>query len=374
MKKLASVILMLLAVNTFAQNEPNVINTAAPFLSFSVSSQMTGLGEIGVVTTENNFISGVQENPALLKGDKRIDGFSVSQRSSFEETYYYSLSLIYSISDKWSVGYAYNYYDLGTFIWEEFDSIHSHNAKQYYHSLRLGYALTDNIGLGVGMKYFVDDIYPAEYFEDISIKPAKSYVFDIGLTYDRNIGLPNNYELLYGIGADIINLGPKVAYGHYQELEFIPTEFNVGVLLGASKYINKTKVGLNIMYQADKLLVPTRPEYDEDLNIIKGKDPDRTVFNALFSSFYDAPGGFKEETQEISHHFGTELYMNINNNIRGTLQYGRFAEHKYKGNRKYHTAGIGFEMKGFVVHYSLIFDWKDFKNEHTITISYILRK
>jgi hypothetical protein len=50
--------------------------------------------------------------------------------------------------------------------------------------------------------------------------------------------------------------------------------------------------------------------YDEESNIIDGKDPNVSVPVAIFQSFYDAPGGFSEEMQEFTQSFGHEYWYN----------------------------------------------------------------
>ena len=60
----------------------------------------------------------------------------------------------------------------------------------------------------------------------------------------------------------------------------------------------------------------------------------------MFQSFYDAPGGFKEEMHEIMYSVGAEYWYRKQFAIRA----GYFYEDKTKGNRKYFTAGIGFKL------------------------------
>ena len=79
-------------------------------------------------------------------------------------------------------------------------------------------------------------------------------------------------------------------------------------------------------------------------------DPNVSVPVAIFHSFYDAPGGFKEEMHEITYSIGTEYWYNNQFAIRG----GYFHEHETKGNRKYFTVGAGFRLKGFTIDFSYL--------------------
>ncbi|MGQ9619525.1 MAG: PorV/PorQ family protein, partial [Bacteroidales bacterium] len=100
----------------------------------------------------------------------------------------------------------------------------------------------------------------------------------------------------------------------------------------------------------NKLLVPTPPKYDPDRQIIAGKDPNVSVPVAIFRSFYDAPGGFKEEIKEITVSLGAEYWYNQQFAIRG----GYFYENETKGNRKYLTAGAGFRMNILEIDFSYL--------------------
>ena len=63
--------------------------------------------------------------------------------------------------------------------------------------------------------------------------------------------------------------------------------------------------------------------------------------SGAFGSFGDAPGGFKEELNELMYSAGAEYrYGDLL-----ALRAGYYNEHKTKGNRKYLTAGFGLKYK-----------------------------
>jgi coproporphyrinogen III oxidase-like Fe-S oxidoreductase len=66
-------------------------------------------------------------------------------------------------------------------------------------------------------------------------------------------------------------------------------------------------------------------------------------------SFYDAPGGFREEMHEIMHKVGTEVRINYQNKLYAAIRMGRIMEHSTKGNRKFNTIGIGVGAFGFTL-------------------------
>jgi len=96
--------------------------------------------------------------------------------------------------------------------------------------------------------------------------------------------------------------------------------------------------------------VPTPPIYDEESNIIDGKDPNVSVPVAIFQSFYDAPGGFSEEMKEFTQSVGVEYWYNQQFAIRT----GYYNEARDKGNRKYFTVGAGFRLSIFSLDFSYL--------------------
>ena len=63
----------------------------------------------------------------------------------------------------------------------------------------------------------------------------------------------------------------------------------------------------------------------------------------MIKSFSDAPGGFKEELQEIQWSIGAEYIYHDQFSLRA----GYHHESENKGNRKYFTVGGGFRMNVF---------------------------
>jgi hypothetical protein len=96
-------------------------------------------------------------------------------------------------------------------------------------------------------------------------------------------------------------------------------------------------------------LVPTRPlsEIDEagEMNNRMDEYNDISSIGGIFKSFGDAPGGFKEEMQEIVWSLGLEYVYNN----QFSLRTGYSNENEYKGNRRYVTFGAGFRTKSFQI-------------------------
>jgi hypothetical protein len=110
-------------------------------------------------------------------------------------------------------------------------------------------------------------------------------------------------------------------------------------------------------------MVPTPPIYavddstgqpikDQNGNyvIAKGKDPNRGLVNGMFTSFADAPGGFKEELKEINYSIGIEYWYDNQFAVRA----GYFHEPRTKGNRQYFTLGAGLRYSVFGLDFAYL--------------------
>jgi len=112
---------------------------------------------------------------------------------------------------------------------------------------------------------------------------------------------------------------------------------------------NKLSFGIEV----NKLLVPT-PPVDANGNITDSTAlvnyRSKSVVGSWFSSFGDAPGGFKEELKEFQVSIGAEYSYNNQFSVRA----GYFYEDKTKGNRKYFTMGVGVKYNIFGLNFSYL--------------------
>ena len=139
----------------------------------------------------------------------------------------------------------------------------------------------------------------------------------------------------------------KVSYDHGANYAYLPTNLRLGAqfMFPLADY-NTLAVGLDL----NKLLVPTMPrERDYDMDTIEGqidyeeaKEKWETMspITGIFKSFSDAPGGAKEEFQEITWSFGAEYAYNQQFFARLGYNY----EAASKGGRSYFTFGAGFSL------------------------------
>ena len=164
--------------------------------------------------------------------------------------------------------------------------------------------------------------------------PGASVAADVSAYYRTPIELTTGKGQL-ALGLNLSNLGSKITYDKNATNNFIPTNLRLG---GSFDYDIDEYQRFSVSADVNKLLVPTRnPDFSEDYY------NNMSSMSGLFQSFNDAPGGGKEELQEISWSVGAEYAYNKQFFVRA----GYFNENEYKGNRKYFTAGAGFKLNVF---------------------------
>ena len=200
---------------------------------------------------------------------------------------------------------------------------------------------------GIAFRFIYSNLTGGTYSGGDATKAGTSFAADIaGYYHNEDLSLFGKDAEL-GFGVNFSNIGSKMSYSDDQKSDFIPMNLKLGTA-GTLNLDNYNKITLAIDF--NKLLVPTPPVYNNDMEIIDGKDPNVSVPVAIFQSFYDAPGGFSEEIREITSSIGVEYWYNEQFAIRA----GYFHENESKGNRKYFTAGAGFKLKGFEIDFSYL--------------------
>ena len=139
-------------------------------------------------------------------------------------------------------------------------------------------------------------------------KPGISFAADISGYYQKDITIFDK-DGLWAFGLNFSNIGSKMSYSDAQTSDFIPMNMRLGTAGTIDLDSHNT---LTLTLDLNKLLVPTPPIYYNKAtsdSIVAGKDPNVSVPVAIFQSFYDAPGGFKEEMHEISYAIGFRILV-----------------------------------------------------------------
>ncbi len=247
----------------------------------------------------------------------------------------------YRVGDYGALSGSLRYFSLGeVFTADESDM----TVNPYEMSFDVAYSrmLSETFSMGVGLRWIYSDLR-YDYSEDS--KPASAFAADIALYYNNYVMLGSR-ECQLGLGATLTNLGSKISFYGDEESQFIPANLRLGasLMIPVDEYNRFT-----LAADANKLLVPTVPRQGVDesnsdyQDRVRREYSDISSIKGMFDSFSDAPGGFKEEMEEVQWSVGAEYVYHDQFSLRA----GYHHESQSKGNRKYFTVGGGFRMSVF---------------------------
>ena len=253
-----------------------------------------------------------------------------------------NLSGFYRIGDYSALSASLRYFGMG----EVTTTAGDYSFSPYEMAVDVAYSrlLTQTFSMGVAMRFILSNMNydPAQ---DAAL--GKAFAADISM-YRQGYFYAGNRECSMSWGISLSNIGTKINMGNSTHAEFLPTMLRLGINMTVpiNEY-NKFSFGAEVY----RLCIPTKPvqgEEESPEDYEKRLEEDYYSVSSIagiFKSFADAPGGFKEEMQELRWSFGAEYTYND----RFMLRAGYHYEDPHKGNRQYFTVGAGFHMSVFTV-------------------------
>lgn len=340
------------SAGAFAQDKLdmfNPVNTSVTSQMIAPDARAAGMGDVGVATDPD--VNSQYWNPAKYPFCISRAGVSLNYtpwlRQLVSDMDLAYLSGYYRIGDYSAVSASLRYFSLGE-VMTNYDSTtglsDGMTINPYEMSFDVAYSLmlSEKFSIAAAVRWIYSDL-TYNYTDDTS--PGSAFAADIACYYNNYINIGAR-ECQLGIGLNISNIGSKITFGGSEDREFIPTNMRLGVALMVpiDEYNRFT-----IAADANKLLVPTYPKQEEGESTeayqqrVQKDYYDVSSISGIFKSFGDAPGGFKEELQEVNWSVGAEYVYND----KFTLRAGYHHESENKGNRKYFTVGAGFRMSAF---------------------------
>jgi hypothetical protein len=370
MKKLSLVIITILLgiFNTQAQDEPNPITTAAPFLLIAPDARAGGLADMGAATSpdanaqhynaaknafgESQWQIGINYTPWLrnLTNDVSLTSAFVTNRIDEKSA--------------WSAGITY--FSLGSIDLTDDSgvSLGSENPNEFAFDGAYSMKLSENFSMGVGLRFIHSDL--TLRIENSEIQTINTFSADLSGYYQGDEVNYGNFNGRWRGGFNISNMGPKVELVVGGDESFIPTNLRLG---GGFDFILDNVNTITALVEFNKLLVPTPPIIDSETGeILEGKDDDVGFLQGMFQSFYDAPGGFSEELEEVTWSVGAEYMYDRTFAVRA----GYFHESEFKGDRQFFTLGAGFKFRSSTLDVSYLINASDVTNPLESTLRFSL--
>lgn len=347
-KKIIAVLLLLLTTVGVARaqkDEFNPIYTGVNSLGIAPDSRGGGMGDVGAATDPD--INSQYWNPAKYPFAISPAGISVSYTPWLSKLVN-DIALINAagytrIGDYQALSASIRYFTLGEVIVRSGADDTGYSIKPYELSFDMAYSrmLSETLSAAVALRFIYSDLA----FKEDDVSAGSAFAADMALYYNNYVMLGQR-ECLFSLGLNLSNMGSKISYDSGETSAFLPANFRFGgsLLIPVDEY-NTFAFSADI----NKLMVPTMPkkmegEADTDYrDRMQEEYYDQSPIKGIFKSWSDAPGGFKEELQEVQISVGAEYIYHNQFSIRA----GYHHEHKNKGNRKYFTAGAGFKMSVF---------------------------
>ena len=334
-----------------AQSNPdkerfNPILSGVPSLSIAPDARGGGMGDIGVASDPD--VNSQFWNPAKYAFMDGKAGFALSYTPWLRKLVN-DINLAYlagfwklGSEDQHAMSASFRYFTLGEVLVKHDQNDNGYTISPYELAVDLGYSLklSENFSSGVVLRYIYSDL---AWSEDDAISPGWAVAADIAGYYNKYV-VTGNSESRLSLGFNISNIGSKISYDNGANSVFLPTNLRLGTsfLFPVSDY---NTFAFNV--DLNKLLVPTPPDYESmttDERVQAKLDYQNiSPISGIFKSFSDAPGGLKEEFEEVMWSVGAEYGYNDQFFLRG----GYFHESQNKGNRKYFSLGAGFKMNVF---------------------------
>ena len=325
----------------------NPVNYAVISQTIAPDARGGGLGDVGAATDPD--VNSQYWNPAKYPFNISRAGVALNftpwLRSLVNDMNLAYLAGYYRIGDYSAVSASLRYFNMGEVFTSNPDvNSNAMTINPYEMSVDVAYSLmlSEKFSLAAAIRWIYSDMR-FDYTEDNS--PASAFAADIAAYYQNYINIGQR-ECQLGVGLNISNIGSKITFSGKEYGEFLPANMR----LGASLMIPIDEYNrITLAADANKYLVPTVPKQMEGEDNSEYEDrvhreyDDVSAISGIFKSFSDAPGGFKEELEEINYGLGAEYVYNDKFSLRA----GYHHESQSKGNRKYFTVGAGFKMNVF---------------------------
>lgn len=340
---------------TDGRDGSRVINTGVPFLLIAPDARSGAMGDAGVAISPD--ANSIHWNPAKLAFLEDATGLSLSY-SPWLQKLVPDISLAYlsayhRLDSRNTIGGSLRYFSLGQIQLTDFQGTNTGTYSPNEFALDGTFArkFGDKFSLGMAMRFIYSNLSNGQFATGQNVKAATALAADVSAYYKNETQLFNK-DARIAAGLNISNIGNKLSYVEGGSKVFLPTNLKLG---GAATVFLNDLNEFTFALDLNKLLVPSPPVYalnaSNQLYIAKGRDPsDLSVPAAIFGSFADAPGGFKEEMQEISYSTGAEYWYNR----QFALRAGYFYENPNKGDRQYFTLGAGLKYNVFNLDFAYL--------------------
>ncbi len=340
------------ADNDIKDNEFNPVHTGVTTLGITPDARGSAMGNLGAATDPD--INSQFWNPSKYAFAYSNGGLGISYtpwlRKLVNDIFLADLSGYMKLGsgDNQALSASFRYFSLGEVTSNDDVGTVIQTINPYELAFDVGYSrkLSEKFSMGVVLRYIYSDLSYDDVYSGEQNTAASAFAADLS-GYFVSYPMVGRNECQFAWGFNISNIGSKVSYNHGNNNAFLPTNLRLGAnfMFPLADY-NTLAFGLDL----NKLLVPAKPrssnydmdtqegqeQFEKDLDDWENMSP----ITGIFKSFSDAPGGIKEELQEINFSLGAEYAYNQQFFARA----GYYYENANKGGRSYFGIGAGFSL------------------------------
>ncbi len=346
------------------------ITTAVPFLMIGPDSRSGAMGDAGVALSPDANAQHWNASKLAFAEEEMAFAFSYSPwlRQLVDDMNLAYLTGYKKLNKTSAVGGSLRYFTLGDIIFtdETGQVIRPFRPAEFAVDVSYSLQLSSRWSGGLTARWINSNLTGGVNVSGADSRAANAFAVDLSTFYHNNDVTIGDMDADFAFGAVISNIGNKVSYTNTAQRDFLPMNLRTGLAL--TLHLDRYN-SFTFIYDANKLLVPSPPIYDQNRRdiILAGRDPNVGVAAGLFGSFTDAAGRpmrdengdpiinadgrleiepgsvLQEELREINHSFGVEYWYAKQFAVR----FGYFYEHPTKGNRQFFTAGFGFRYNIF---------------------------
>lgn len=343
---------LIFAQDDIKDNEFNPVNTGVTTLGIAPDARGSAMGNLGAATDPD--INSQYWNPSKYAFAYSSGGLGLSYtpwlRKLVNDIFLADLTGYWKVSsgDNQAISASLRYFSLGEVTMNDDTGATLQTINPYEMAIDVGYSrkLSEKFSMGVALRYILSDLSYEDSYSGEQTTAASAFAADISGYYVTYPMVGRN-ECQFAFGFNINNIGSKVSYNNGANNAFLPTNLRLGAsfMFPLADY-HTMALGLDL----NKLLVPTKPrQRDFDMDTPEGQAAyeealdeweNMSPITGIFKSFSDAPGGFKEELQEINLSVGAEYAYNQ----QFFARMGYYYENANKGGRSYFGFGAGFSL------------------------------
>lgn len=328
----------------------NTVFTSIPFLRINPDGRSGGMGDVGLATSADP--ASIYFNNSKLAFAEDRSGLAITYtpwlKALVPDMFIGHVVGYTQLDDLSAIGGSLRYFNMGSIQFTDANGQNLNEFSPHEFAIDLGYSrkLSQNVSTGLTLKYAYSNLAKGQVTNSGEITAATAVAADLSFYYQNEVAWGGQGGT-FALGAAISNIGNKVSYTEDDVKDFIPTNLGIGAAytMDIDDYNS-----LMFAFDVNKLMVPT-PD-----SLTMAGDPEvfdhreKTIFEGMFGSFGDAPGGFGEEMRELMLSFGAEYWYNQQFAVRA----GYFYEHQNKGNRQYVTLGLGLKYNIFGINFSYL--------------------